>query len=248
VRPYYEQDGIVIYNADCREVLPSLRSESVGLVLTDPPYNVTETGARANTTQRTVRRRDGTSRAITQHFGEWDRGWRPDGLLAESSRLLAGGRGLLAFTSDRLIGAYVDGPLNHKRVLVWRKTNPVPSFNRTYPLDSEWIVWQGKGDRGPLYRGGHATTTVFAGPVAPPAPKRHPNAKPEWLLRLLIEMHSEPGDLVLDPFMGAGPVLRVAKDLGRRAIGIENEERWCEVAIRRLAQRVLFGSEDLKEG
>lgn len=65
----------------------------------------------------------------------------------------------------------------------------------------------------------------------------HPTQKPvalmAWCLSLVPDMY---GDLVLDPYMGSGPTLRAAKDLGRRAIGIELEERYCEIAVQRLAQ------------
>ena len=68
----------------------------------------------------------------------------------------------------------------------------------------------------------------------------HPCPKPLRLLAWLIRITTEPGQLVIDPMMGSGTTLRAAKDLGRKAIGIEIEERYCEVAAKRMAQEVLF--------
>lgn len=67
----------------------------------------------------------------------------------------------------------------------------------------------------------------------------HPNAKPPIVVRDLVNRLSAPGGTVIDPFMGSGTTLAAAKLLGRRAIGIEIEERYCEMAVRRLAQEVL---------
>lgn len=74
---------------------------------------------------------------------------------------------------------------------------------------------------------------------AAPEWNTHPSPKPERLYRWLAQHGSKPGDLILDPFMGSGTTLRAAMDLGRRAIGIELEERYCEIAARRLSQMVL---------
>lgn len=70
----------------------------------------------------------------------------------------------------------------------------------------------------------------------------HPSPKPLPLMAWMVEGTTAPGDLVLDPFMGSGTTLRAAKDLGRKAIGVELDERYCELAARRMAQEVLdFG-------
>jgi len=66
----------------------------------------------------------------------------------------------------------------------------------------------------------------------------HPTEKPSGLLRILIEANE--GEVILDPYMGSGTTLRAAKDLGRKAIGIEIEEKYCEIAVQRLRQEVLF--------
>lgn len=67
--------------------------------------------------------------------------------------------------------------------------------------------------------------------------RRHPTEKPQGVMRWSIEQSK--GTVILDPFMGSGTTLRAAKDLGRKAIGIEIEERYCEIAARRLGQEVL---------
>ncbi len=71
------------------------------------------------------------------------------------------------------------------------------------------------------------------------ANRTHPAAKPEPLIRRIIEICTRPTDLILDPFMGSGTTLRAAKDLGRKSIGIEIDESYCEIAANRLAQEVL---------
>jgi site-specific DNA-methyltransferase (adenine-specific) len=67
----------------------------------------------------------------------------------------------------------------------------------------------------------------------------HPCPKPLGLMRWLVARVSKPNETVLDPFMGSGTTLLAAKDMGHRAIGIEIEERYCEIAAKRLSQEVL---------
>lgn len=73
----------------------------------------------------------------------------------------------------------------------------------------------------------------------PPTDRVHPNEKPLDMVSRFIRLTTEEGQTVLDPFMGSGTTLRAAKDLGRKAIGIEIEEKYCEIAVKRLAQGVL---------
>jgi DNA modification methylase len=68
----------------------------------------------------------------------------------------------------------------------------------------------------------------------------HPSPKPPELMGKLIRVVTQPGDLLIDPFMGCGSTLVAAKNLARRAIGIETEERYCEISAKRLSQEVMF--------
>lgn len=84
-------------------------------------------------------------------------------------------------------------------------------------------------------------TDVWNFATVPPGPGKHPCEKPTSMLTHMIEATSRPGDLILDPFAGSGSTLRAAKDEGRRAIGIEKEERYCRLIANRLSQDTLFG-------
>lgn len=135
---------------------------------------------------------------------------------------------------------YAPHPPDTKQVLVWPK-----------PLDSGVVgsVTGYRRDAEPVFLvGPWPTRSVEWSSVLPmgsrgiaavTAASGHPHAKPVPLLRTLIERSTRRGGLVLDPFMGSGSTLRAAKDLGRRAVGIELEERYCEIAARRMCQEVL---------
>lgn len=245
MKPYYERDGITIYHADCLDVLPLL--DQVDHVITDPPYNVSARGigGRANTTIGAVPRKDGTYREIVRDFGAWDHEWDPRPFLAEARRLIRPGGSLIAFTSEFLFEPYVCSGLEHRALLYWRKTNPAPNFRNQIVRAVEMAVWQTQGGGWTFNAGGYRPN-VWDGPilngytVQNTGEKRlHPTQKPLWLMREWIELFTDPGDLILDPFMGSGTTLRAAKDLGRRAIGIEVNETYCKVAVERLRQEVL---------
>jgi len=87
------------------------------------------------------------------------------------------------------------------------------------------------------------STDVWNFGTVPPGPGKHPCEKPQAMLRHMIETASRPGDLILDPFAGSGSTLDAARGLGRMAIGVEQDERWCEYIARRLSQDILdFGA------
>ena len=199
LKPYYQESGIVIYNADCREILPHL--EPVDLVLTDPPYGIGE------------RMQGGTWGAAEKYadFRRWD--------VAPSKSLI--GDIICKGTHVIIWGANYFHMAPSRCWLAWDKQNAVKTM-----ADVEF-AWTNL-DR-PAKR--------FSWPVGVHA-WGHPTEKPLELIKWTIEESRTTGT-ILDPFMGSGTTLRAAKDLGRKAIGIEIEEKYCEIAAKRLAQEVL---------
>jgi DNA modification methylase len=216
VEPYYhdEQAGIAIYHADCRELLPLIPEGSVDLVLTDPPYNVGV--GYGNGTD------DNRSR---ENFIAWIREWFPRCRTVAATVLVTG--------QGRLPDYAVVEPWSW--LLAWWKPAAMGrgpcGFNNWEPI----ALW-GKGS------GGDGLTDVIYAPIiAAPELDKHPCPKPlEWAAGQLVRFPK--AEVVVDPFLGSGTTLVACKVQGRRAIGIEIEEKYCSIAANRLRQGVFdFG-------
>jgi len=220
--PYYEQDGITVYVADCMDVLPHL--ERVDHVITDPPYDAkTHAGARYG-------------------FGETcsEIAFAPLVSVEETTKaLLASARAwVVAFCSVEMLGDYARAGGSHwVRTGFWRRINGVPQFTGDRPgqpgegiaiLHSGLVKkkWNGNGR--------HA---FWEYPIVSNGP--HPTTKPLPLMKELVALFTDPGDLILDPFAGSLTTAVAAKHLGRRCIAIEREERFAEAGVKRLAQMVM---------
>lgn len=224
IAPYYERDGITIYHGDAREVLPVL--DMADHVITDPPYDAR--------THRGVRTGSGNT------IGEIEIAFAPLDNVPETARLLlsAARAWVVAFCSIEMVGGYAAGAGERwVRGGFWHKLNGAPQFTGDRPaVPGEAVAIMHAGHVRKAWNGGGSR--AYWETCREPDPQ-HPTQKPLELMRALVAQFTAPGDLVLDPFMGSGSTLRACMDLGRRAIGIELSEQYCEVAVRRLAQGVL---------
>jgi site-specific DNA-methyltransferase (adenine-specific) len=223
VKPYYQDDAVTIYHGDCREILPTI--SPVDLVLTDPPYNCIN---RATGGLRTIDKGGADSRPV-----------EIEAAAAEFVRLATGSIYVwcgASFLSDWL-RAFEDAGLT-TRGGVWHKPNPSPMNGEKMWLSAlEFCAFARKPS---AYFDSHCKPALWRWPTEP---GDHPTPKPMRLMQEQIGASCPKGGIVLDPYMGGATTLRAAKDLGRRAIGIEIEERYCEIAARRMGQEVLdFGS------
>jgi site-specific DNA-methyltransferase (adenine-specific) len=228
MQPYYDDGQCVIYHGDCRDVLRTLQPRSADLLLTDPPYGVEYVTAwRSRTDNLRVPIAGDESLDLLASIG------------GPLDRILADHRHAYVFASSMRIGeATIALPWPVKNVLVWDKgeAGSVGDLEAGYAVNWEAVLYASKGRRtfnGPRPRA--ILRRAWSGTRDPV----HPTVKPVDLLRDLIERSTQPGETVLDPFMGSGTTLRAAKDLGRRAIGIEVDEGYCEIGAKRLGQEVL---------
>jgi site-specific DNA-methyltransferase (adenine-specific) len=228
MKPYYDEGGIVIYCGDALALLPELGA--VDAVITDPPFGF---GAYATDVEVPI----GPVVAGAQRFA------------------------LMAYP-ELLVKWCIDIGIAPTEWITWWPSNAAAKAggrHRLLPRQVECIAVFGEGlqvdelreprsDNRPRVNG-EVSETVRACDVWRDASpgigfnaehRLHPNEKPVSLMQKLVALCSIPGELVVDPFMGSGTTLRAAKDLRRRAIGIDLVEANCETAAKRLRQEVLF--------
>lgn len=227
--PYYDEGGITIYHADCRDILPHL--PKVDLVLTDPPYE-----AEAHTLQRRVSRGNEPLSFEPLSFE----------LRKQAAYLMAGLSKGWTLVFCQIEAAMLwreqleNGGAIYRRCCIWVKPDGMPQYSGDRPgMGYEtFIACHAKG-RSEWNGGGKHGVFIFNKGEGGSLPNEHETQKPLKLMKELVKLFSDENETVCDPFMGSGTTLRAAKDLGRRAIGIEIEEKYCEIAVRRLAQEVL---------
>ena len=228
MKPYFHSNGITIYHADCRAVLPGLEAASIDAVITDPPYGISYKAGQ----------RKATPDLPTTVVGDESLNSLRDSLPL-IDRALKENRHSYVFAAPMRIGEAVDAIAEFwrvKNVLVWDKGNAGSKGDclAGYSVNWEAIVYANKGRR-PL--NGKRPRCIYRYDWQAWRDPVHPTVKPEAIMQWLMQKSSAPGELVLDPFMGSGVTVLAAAALGRRAIGVEMEERYCEVAATRLAQR-----------
>lgn len=210
--PYFSEGGITIYHGDAGEILPGIAS--VDLLLTDPPYGIGEARGK-NKSRGKV--------AVAKDYGSstWDdrppASWLIDLMRDRAKWQIIFGGNYFALPPTSCW-------------LVWDKDNGETDF-----ADCE-LAWTNLTKA--VRRKRHRWQGMLQEPGQPREHREHPTQKPLPVMAWALSQAPEAAS-VLDPFMGSGTTLVAAKNLGRSAIGIEREERYCEVAARRLSQQML---------
>ena len=229
-----------IIHGDCLEILKQIPDESVDLLVTDPPFGVSQKG-------RCLMRSD--RKPITLDYGEWDyfdddkefndftESW-----FKECVRVIKRGAWLYVFFNNARIGLISEilGPkynLNTRTIYVWVKSNPTPKFRTTNWLSATELIWVGsKGDdRIKNFMSQKEMANYMIIPNKSIFGETdHPCEKPKELISRFIRASSNEGDVVLDPFVGSGTVAVAAAELKRNFIAIEKDEKYVQIANERL--------------
>lgn len=251
--PYYEQDGVTIYHGEALAILSELPSSSCDVLLTDPPYSSGGMFRSDRLTDPAIKYRGWSKNpgeprrppdASYGTFGgdnkdqwawiRWVTAWSMQCLRV----VRVGGHGFM-FSDWRQLPAATDaaqfGGWSWRGLLVWDKGvgRPIRGQFRNH---LEYVVWMVNGaiDATEDY-----PSTLIAVPTVGTNERVHVTQKPVALLHQLLRVLPAEPMTILDPFMGSGSTLVAAREAGHRAIGVDMDERYCEMAATRLAQGVL---------
>jgi site-specific DNA-methyltransferase (adenine-specific)/modification methylase len=260
-----------LYLGDCIEVMEQcIEAESVALIYADPPYNLSGKDLvllNNRTGGPFYKMNEEWDRWQAEDYWQFTQRW-----LAAAVRTLEPNGSIYVSCTYHNIGEVIMAGkqigLKINNIIIWKKTNPMPNLTRrTFTHATEYVIWFVKGAGWKFnyeaikmlnpYRtrtGQPRQMTDFMDFIEMPLVQGkerlrradgralHPTQKPEALLEIIITASSDPGDIVLDPFIGSGTTAVVAQRLGRRWIGIENNPTYYEAALRRIqaAQQALI--------
>lgn len=224
---YYQDDYVTLHLADSFEVMDSMPDQSIDCVITDPPYSErTHSNAKSNKGKG-----HGTSTIDFKSFTDSD-------LLQSFNEMARLTKSWVIATIDynHAFGFETNPPkgLEQKRIGVWMKTNPMPQISADRPAQGwEAITYLHRTDTKSSWNGGGNHGNYYSSLATPTG---HPTPKPIAMLTSFVERFTNPGETIFDPFAGGGTTLIAARNLGRKAIGVELEEKYCELIAKRLSQ------------
>lgn len=254
LEPYYEDGAVTIYHGDSLELLESMTEVGVACTVTSPPYNTLGSRIPSNPTGKMagdrwaakVRERGYADDMTEPEYVAWQR-------YIARAVLDVSAPGASFFYNHKV--RYRDaapvhpidivrefGPWRLRQELIWARDGGIALNARMFCPSDERIYWMVKPGEPHKWNQPSASLMSVWKIRQEIGTDGHPCPYPLMLPSRCISATTDPGDLVLDPFMGSGTTLRAAKNLGRKAIGIDISEAYCELAAKRLSQEVLdFG-------
>lgn len=228
----------VLMKGDCLERMKEIPDESVDIVLTDPPYEISKP-SNFHTMEDRKNGRTGTN------FGAWDYDFSNDGWIRLCAKKLKKGGSLIGFNDFRkattINNLAVENGLVYKDTLIWHKTNAMPrNRDRRFITNVEMMQLFVKPKAKWTFNRQHdsyeSSVLSFASESGGGYTRYHPTQKPIKLITYLLNICSNKGDVLLDPFMGSGTTGVACKNLNRKFIGIELDQDYFNIAKKRIEE------------
>lgn len=236
--------AINLYNGNCVDVLKTIEDNSVDLVVTDPPYNLGNFMRVRQTNLKKMRSNFfGSAGWDDLEYTEWIE--HMDEFFKEVSRVLSKGSSMILFMSiikvESIINIAQKYGFYYKTTGIWHKLNPMPrNMNLQYVNSTEaWVYFTYKVRTSKFNNNGKVLHDFIETSLTPANERKHgkhPTQKPVQLMKHFIEVLSDEGDVVLDPFMGSGSTGVAAIKINRGFIGIELAEEYYIIARSRIEE------------
>ncbi|MFA6190664.1 MAG: site-specific DNA-methyltransferase [Candidatus Staskawiczbacteria bacterium] len=236
-----------LIKGDCLEILKNIPSNSINLIITDPPYNISKENNNRDRSKawNPVMRRESK---LNFDFGDWDNKTREEFLgftkewLKECCRVLKEGGTIISFFNKEDVSFLgweaKNFGIRTRTIFTWHKTNPTPSFRKVNYLSACEFLWVGSKEGKTWtfnFKKQNEMHNFFQSSNGSGYKEtKHPTEKPLSLIKHLIEIHSNEGDVILDCFAGSGTIGKACLETGRNFILIEKEEEYINMIKERL--------------
>lgn len=224
----------ITYNDDFKKISKNIEDNSVDLIVTDPPYKTTKRGLSKNTN---------TGGILISDLGKKGKMFKennisPNDYMPELYRILKEGSHCYIMTNhinlQEILNTATECGFHFIKSLIWMKDNKI--MGQSYMSQFEYILFFRKGKHKKINNCG--TSDILQIPNKKTKDENgnniHPTEKPVELMKILIENSSNEGDTVLDPFMGVGSTGVASKELNRKFVGVELDEKYFNISNKRL--------------
>ena len=205
------------------DILKQLPDKCIDLVLTDPPYNASNSHIGIKDGYKTINE-------------EWDKNFNPLPYLDECKRVLKDGASMIFFCSYHLLGEYLNwNKMKLQQIIHWEHITSLPAIAKVYTPVVEYAVWFSSPNY--TFNKEFSKTNVIRNKKAYQVDGKlinHPSVKPSDLIQKLLRVHSNENDLILDCFSGSGTTAVACHNLKRRFICIERDIDYYKASVERL--------------
>ena len=240
----------ILFNSNCENVFTEIEEGTVDLIFTDPPYNIAEDSKLTKAGSKIVSNKTAWGDDFKDRWASFDEylDWLLP-IIEKMSRLLSNEGSLILFLDRKFTGFFIyyiekHFGLKFRNKIYFEKLNPLPHIRKNnYRSCIEEAIWLSKSNKYILnFKSQDEMKQVFSGNIGKKI-TTHPTEKYEWMIFPIIERHSNPGSLILDPFSGSGTIPVIAERLKRKWIGIEKKKEFFEMIKKRLSYEIQYSLE-----